>query len=96
MQRRIAIVLYFEQVATQEIKLLPGPPWLKLNPLQAHVYAIYQDWIRDSFVFVLTHLEFEPVPAGAETPCYSIDQARARFPYLFIDVNPILFRKFNL
>ncbi len=42
----------------------------------------------------LTHPEFETVQLGHEIPEFDQEEARKRYPYLFIDTNPLLWRKF--
>jgi len=43
----------------------------------------------------LAHPEFNTVPDGYITPLYWYDEARKQFPYLFVDTNPLLYRKFR-
>jgi hypothetical protein len=68
---------------------------LGLNPKQANVMGVCVDHMRMSVAVLLTHPEFPECPAGAEPPCYDATQARAKFPYLFADTDPLLYRGFD-
>jgi hypothetical protein len=92
--RRIALIVPFE--------LTDGWPaktgvidCLRLNPRHANVMGVCVDYMRMSTLVLLTHPEFPDCPAGAEPLRYDAEQMRTRFPYLFADTNPLLYRDFS-
>lgn len=49
----------------------------------------------DATILYLHHQALPAVPEGCECLKYWYRDARRKFPYLFADTNPILYRKFN-
>lgn len=66
-----------------------------MNPKHAHVIgAEAVDWgnaIHIGFV----HSEFPEVPDYDLVPVYDAEGARRRFPFLFVETNPLLYRRFK-
>lgn len=67
----------------------------KFNQKHAHVVGIRHSIERWAIEVYLTHSEFPKVPSGCMCESYFLPEAKKIFPYLFVDTNPILYRKFN-
>jgi len=92
--RRIALVVPFE--LTDEWPAKAGViDCLRLNPKHANVMGVCVDYMRMSAVIHLTHPELPDCPAGVEPLRYDAEQMRTRFPFLFADTDPLLYRKFE-
>ena len=66
----------------------------RLNHRQAHVAFIAYRPETDCLQVYLVHSEFPVVPEGCCCMVFSSERAHIRFPYLFADTNPLLYRKF--
>jgi len=58
------------------------------------VSAAVYDWEYGGFALYVRHPELEGVEEGYQAPFFYYDQARRRYPFLFVDTNPLLYRKF--
>jgi hypothetical protein len=67
----------------------------RFNPAHANIFGIQSDDFQGRIAIGLTHPEFREIPDYELIPEYYIDEARKKFPYLFVDTNPLLWRKFN-
>lgn len=97
MRRLIAITVSQEWLCDINFKLKDATinDIYKFNPKQAHLYAFNVDHWYGNYVAFLHHNEFPPTPDGGSVRRYPLHEARKRFPYLFVDTNPILYRNFN-
>lgn len=50
----------------------------------------------DAIHIFLTHPEFEEVEMGNVTPIFPLGVAKRRYPFMFFNTNPLLYRKFKL
>jgi len=64
------------------------------NHKEFHLLAGTQNWERHALILYVYNPEFSKVKSGEECPSYSYTEARKKFPYLFAETNPILYRKF--
>lgn len=67
----------------------------RFNVKHAHVYGTKYWFERDSFVVGFVHNEFPSTIEGAMVYIYTLREARRWFPFLFVDTNPLLWRKFT-
>lgn len=97
MRRVIAITISLEWLCDMDFKLKDATinDIYKFNPKQAHLYAFQLDHWYGNYVAFLHHNEFSPTHDGDCVKRYTLHEARKKFPYLFIDTNPILYRNFN-
>jgi len=68
---------------------------IRFNTNEITLNATMREWETDEFLIKLTHPEFPKVPAGELLPRYYLPEAKKRFPFLFVDTNPILYRKYQ-
>ena len=85
-KHRIAIRIFRDE-------LDDGP--IRFNPKQAFLLGKDCDWSLDAETIYLVHPEFPRTPEGSMCLAYPIDKAQIKFPYLFKDTNPILYRQFD-
>ena len=57
--------------------------------------AIRPNLFNDSVDILLEHLEFPKSYEGEEYPKYFYDLFRFKYPFIFTDTNPLLYRKFS-
>lgn len=97
MRHMIGVTISDEYVTDIGVKLVDVPlrEIYRFNPCHAHIIGIERSLLYDEIVCYLIHNEFPVVPSGCAAPLYNIPAARARFPFLFVDTNPVLYRKFN-
>ena len=67
---------------------------LSLNHKHAHIKKARYSLDTDTFELLLVHDEFPTRPQGARIQAFDTAMARRRFPYLFTDTNPLLYRRF--
>lgn len=67
----------------------------RFNCMHFHCAAIHYDFIYDRIEIKLYHPEFIEYPEGFALPYYSLEKARRKFPYLFADTNPLLYRNYK-
>lgn len=67
----------------------------RFNPAHANVMGIQSDDYEGRIAIGLTHPEFREVPDFEMIPEYYIDEARRKFPYLFVETNPLLWRNYG-
>ena len=87
---------------TQEDEFNLGKPlsqitWPEIvffNHREINLLGATRSFERSVLMFKLTHPEFDEVSEGCVTPEYFIKDARRRYPFLFTDTNPLLYRKF--
>jgi len=65
------------------------------NYKHLHCMGVRYNFERDSIELKLFHEEFPATLEGGVSPYYNLDYARRLFPYLFVDTNPLLYRKFK-
>ena len=87
LSRRIKIVLTREYLDDNKP--------VRFNYENFNLLAVEQDWDYDGISLFLIHKEFPKKEEGCRCPEYFMDEAKYRFPYLFEDTNPILFRKYS-
>jgi hypothetical protein len=73
---------------------LPNDQIVSVNANNANIISAYKDYARMYFCIKLIHPEFKPVPIGHDIPEFRLEEARKRYPFLFVDTNPLLWRKF--
>ena len=65
-----------------------------LNPQHCHVMGIQWGDYNNELCIGLIHNEFSVISDVELIKTYSIIEAQKRFPFLFADTNPLLYRKF--
>jgi len=70
--------------------------FIEFNYKQANIMTVYTDYMYQQVKIILTHPEFDPVPPGCACEMYTKQEARQKFPFLFVDVNPLIWRRFKL
>ena len=96
MRRNIGLLLtYYDQVelGTLLSDITIGCAF-RFNSREVNLLGAMHDYAYDAIILKLTHPEFDVVSEGCMMPFYHIDEARKRYPFLFTDTNPILYRKF--
>lgn len=96
--RRFIIVLISSRHISFETKLKDLPyrqSGIEFNNLNVHLRYAYYDPYYMSFGLALWHPEFLNVPMGMEVPSFTLIEARKKFPYLFVDTDPILYRDYK-
>ena len=74
---------------------------ISFNRKEINLYGAFWEWFNEAghtsydFLMKLTHPEFPEVPEGEQIPIYRLPEAKKRFPFLFVDTNPILYRKYQ-
>lgn len=96
MRRKIAILFTYEQQINLSTPLseVTLQRIFKFNKKEVYLEAVIYSWDYNAIKLYLIHPEFDPVDEGCASPCFSLDDARRRYPFLFTDTNPILYRKF--
>lgn len=96
MRNKIAIHLFREDAVSLGTKFseMTVQDIFRFNPAHAHIESLHYEWQRDCWVLILVHGEFPEVLVGDLITVYDREYAKARFPFLFADTNPILYRKF--
>ena len=51
--------------------------------------------MHNATIVYLEHNEFDDVPERCITPLCWYEDARKKYPYLFAETNPLLYRRFN-
>lgn len=64
------------------------------NSEHAYLVGVENDLRRNSIILYIEHPEFPAVPLDCSCEEYNYQQAEARFPFLFHDTNPLLYRRF--
>ena len=59
------------------------------------VSAAFYDWNYGGFVLYVQHQEFDVVGECEQCPFFVYSEARRRYPFLFTNTNPLLYRKFK-
>jgi hypothetical protein len=85
-------------------RLYPGTtshhsPWVKfpyfeLNEKEAKYCRCFWDYKSRKVCWEIDHNECDFIQYGVEPPIYCPTVARRRYPFLFVDTNPLLWRKF--
>ena len=83
---------HLDSTVRQIIKKSNG---ISFNPIDAYIWGIEYDCSCGCLRIFLIHHEFDEVPEGCCCEEFSIEQAKKRFPYLFYNTNPLLYRRFN-
>ena len=96
LRKRIRICITLEEAEDNPTirDLMEYRPIERFNPLQTHLIWIYFDFHYGCIDVFLYHPEFETVPPGAECKVYTMEGAAKRYPFLFNETNPILYRRF--
>jgi len=97
MRKRIGIILSEEEIWDMGKSLLDMPfqKMYNFNMKEVNLYGAYRDYGWFGWRLFLTHPEFEKVPEGCECKVFRISDAKKRYPFLFSDTNPILYRKYG-
>jgi hypothetical protein len=66
----------------------------QFNPNEAHISGATNYFERDAIALRLFHDEFDKVGEGEPIPPLYYSTARKRYPFLFVNTNPILYRRF--
>ena len=75
----------------RDVSFAPGVG--RLNPCHAHVAFVEYNPAYDVVNIYLIHSEFPAVQEACCCLAFSPERARCLFPYLFVDTNPLLWRK---
>lgn len=85
---QVEIVTKLKDITIQDIT--------KFNPKHAHIVGAAYNWDYDFYCIYLAHNEFPVIPEGTCVKRYNLEEARRKYPYLFVDTNSLLHRKFGL
>ena len=98
MRRQIAILFtYHEQIELNTpLSEVTFQDVFKFNKNETYLLGVIKSFGYDAMKMYLTHPEFEPVQEACRCPHFYLEDARRRYPFLFADTNPILYRKFNV
>ena len=69
---------------------------LNTNIKEFKVIAYIPDKLHQLYNILLENKHFQFIPEGYTIPIYDLETAKIKFPYLFFDTNPLLYRKFYL
>jgi len=96
MKNRICIWLPQKNISFKmplsEIKL---DDFCFLNQKEAHLLMVQYNWLAMCIEIYIYNPELPEVQSGFICPVYYLQDARLKFPYLFSDTNPILYRRFS-
>lgn len=92
--KAITIPIFLSHVHNLTGPLTIDNLFVELNKNHVNILHIYKDFPRNNLCITLTHPEFAEVPPGWIIPECTLEEARKRYPFLFIDTNPLLWRKF--
>ncbi len=67
---------------------------LRFNPRHAYLVGAENDMRRKATILYLAHPEFPVAAEGCSCFEFSCRTAEARFPFLFHDTNPLLYRRY--
>ena len=97
MRRNIGLLLTYEQLVDLDTSLsgVTFQDVFEFNRREINLLGARESWSHDAIVLKLTHPEFDEVSEGCVMPYYYIGEARSRYPFLFTDTNPLLYRKFK-
>jgi len=97
MRRRICLLIYRDEIVDLNIPLskVKFAYFLQLNSKEFNVIAIEKSYEHDGIFIYLTHPEFEEVPVGGACEMFSVEAAKHCYPFLFVDTNPLLYRRFK-
>ena len=96
LRKRIRIRITLEEAEDNPTirDLMEYRPMEHFNPLHTHLMWICFDMRCACINIFLCHPEFEAVPPLAECRVYTMEGAAKRYPFLFNETNPILYRRF--
>jgi len=97
--KRVILLLFTDEEAFDLNTPLSHLTWPKIqffNRKEINLLGASRSFELSALMFKLTHTEFKEVPEGCPIPHYYMNDARRRYPFLFADTNPILYRKFNV
>jgi hypothetical protein len=93
--KRIGIIIGYKHMLDRDTKLCD----LRIRDFiyfkQCIIVGAEQSLRLNAIIIYLEHNEFESVPEGGTTPMYWYEEARKKYPYLFAETNPLLYRRFN-
>ena len=69
--------------------------FVRFNHREVNLIGVEQPLEYNEIRFYLTHPEFIIVPPFLHCPIYTVEEARKRYPFLFVDTNPLLYRRFK-
>lgn len=88
----------FDTLYEMKSKTLEDIPYddflFHFNMKEAHLKGIRKYWQTDSIQLKFMHSELPITYETEEYRQYSYEVARRKYPYLFVDTNPLLYRKF--
>ena len=67
----------------------------RFNEQNANILAVNLSWENMAIEIYMVHKEFPIVKEACKCPAYGLYEAKSRFPYLFGDTNPLLYRKYG-
>ena len=67
----------------------------RFNYEQAHLLSVYRDWEYCSINIILENKELPRCYEGECVQQFTVEDARKKFPYIFANTNPLLYRKFR-
>jgi predicted metal-dependent RNase len=96
-RHRIVIRIYYPSVylLPQRIPETRLRQIIKTVPKYAEILDYERDLDLAEIRIYAIHKELPQVEMGAATPCYGSLDARCKFPYLFVDTDPILYRDYT-
>lgn len=69
--------------------------FIQFNKKEANLIGVERCLEYNEVRFYFTHTEFPIVPPFAMCRMLRLEEARKEYPYLFVDTNPLLYRKFR-
>ena len=99
-RNRICIRMYFQtgidlSMSLREFMNAPEDAWAYNRMLEVCVFGIQYRYDINCIDLYLHHPEFPEVREGEECMRFSYRETRRKFPYLFVNTNPLLYRRFG-
>jgi len=94
MRKQICIILPIDYIIDSETKIdnIKVNKFFKFNNCSLLAATFSLDHF--AILIYIFHSEFISVKEGQLVPYYSYEEARKKFPYLFVNTNPLLYRKY--
>lgn len=83
----------YPDIKLSDLWRLQGKPW-GFNWNEAHIIAVEHDWLRDVLWIYIANKYLPYKIESMECERYLYYIAERRFPWLFADTNPLLYKKF--
>jgi hypothetical protein len=68
---------------------------VRFNPEHANLVGMRSESMLDGYSFCFEHRLFPVVPEGMIIPQMSLSEAKVKYPFLFVDTNPLLYKRFQ-